>query len=226
MQDLKSGLVVFDLDGTLVDTPRAIVETITAVLAALGAPARPPAQIRATIGMPLEMAFSRLLGAEPYDPVIEQAVLKYRELFKELVLPRARELVFPGVAEGLAELRRGGFLLALATSKIHASAVSLLHAAGLFEYFCMIVGADDVARPKPDPESGLAILNALDVLPDEAIMVGDTTHDILMARAAGMRSAAVTYGIHDVDELCLAGPTWLANSFAEVVAGVQTAGMR
>ncbi|MER7368106.1 HAD family hydrolase [Nonomuraea wenchangensis] len=213
-----SHLTVFDLDGTLVDTPRAIVETFTAAFGALGVAAPPPAVIRATIGLPLERAFGDLLAAAPDGELVAQGVVHYQRLFKQIILPRANELIFPGVAEGLAELRARGGTLAVATSKFHASADALLRAAGLRDQFALVVGADQVSRPKPDPESGLLVLRTLGVAARHAVMVGDTAHDIHMAKAAGMRSIAVTYGVHGADELALAGPTWVADTFAEVVA--------
>ncbi|AQZ61998.1 Phosphoglycolate phosphatase [[Actinomadura] parvosata subsp. kistnae] len=209
-------LTVFDLDGTLVDTPRAIVETFTAAFGALSVAAPPPAVIRATIGLPLERAFRDLLAADA--ELAGQGVRHYQRLFKEIILPRAPELIFPGVVEGLDELRARGGLLAVATSKFHASADALLRAAGLRDRFALVVGADQVSRPKPDPESGLLVLRTLGVAARHAVMVGDTAHDIHMAGAAGMRSIAVTYGVHGADELALAGPTWVADSFPQVVA--------
>ncbi|MGW1975537.1 HAD family hydrolase [Streptomyces sp. NPDC001889] len=211
-------VAIFDLDGTLVDTPQAIVRTFTAAFAALGAPPREAQQIRATIGMPLEGAFGRLMGIAPEDDRVTAAVAEYQLAFREIILPRAGELVFPGVREGLAELRRQGIPTAVATSKFHASADALLRAADLREEFAVVLGADQVTRPKPDPEMGHEVLRLLGATPGEAVMVGDTTHDLLMARAAGMRSIAVTYGIHSRAELLSAGPTWVADTFDGVLA--------
>lgn len=213
---------VFDLDGTLVDTPRGIVETFAAALAAMNAPAPDLTAVRATIGIPLERAFGLLLGVPPDDPAVPQAVGLYQSLFRELVLPRARTLVYPGVADGLTALRTQGVALAVATSKHYASADALLRAAGLRDRFDVVVGADQVTRPKPDPEMGRLVARRLAIPPERAVMVGDTTHDLLMARAAGMRSVAVTYGVHSVPELASSGPTWFADTFDEVVACIRS----
>lgn len=212
-----ASLVLFDLDGTLVDTPRAIVRTFTAAFASMGVPARDPAAIRATIGLPLERAFSTLLGVPLDDPQVADGVRRYQVLFREIILPAAETLVFPGVADGLAALRARGRTLTIATSKFHASADALLRAAGLREHFRLVVGADEVARPKPDPETAEVILRTLGARADQAVMVGDTTHDLLMAQAAGMRSIGVTYGIHDAPQLRPVA-TWLADTFEDVLA--------
>jgi pseudouridine-5'-phosphate glycosidase len=216
--DPRGGVVIFDLDGTLVDTPRAIVETFAAVFAAMAIPPRDPAAIRATIGLPLEKAFGQLLGVAMDDAIVAQAVAHYQTLFKELVLPRASSLIFPGVAEGLAALRDRGVLLAVATSKFYASADALLKAAGLRDHFEIVVGADQVAAPKPSPEIGLLIMTELGVSAERAVMVGDTTHDLLMAKAAGMRSIAVTYGVHSAQELASTDPTWIVDTFGDVLS--------
>jgi phosphoglycolate phosphatase len=214
-----SRAVLFDLDGTLVDSPRAIVETFTAALTELGRPVPAAAAIRATIGLPLERAFADLTG----EPVADTApcVRAYLRLFGELILPKAASLLFPGVAAGLAGLRRQGYALAVATSKYHASADALLTAAGIRAEFAVVVGADQVTRPKPDPETGRLILATLGIPARRAVMVGDTTHDILMANAAGMRSVAVTYGVHSGAELRLAYPTRLAGSFDGALAHIR-----
>lgn len=210
-------LAVFDLDGTLVDTPRAIVETFTATFTSLGVEEPDPGAVRATIGLPLEQAFGQLRNLPPEHEQVTRGVRQYQIHFKELILPRAPELLFPGVADGLDTLRHQGILLAVATSKFHASADALLKAAGLRDHFAEVVGADQVTHPKPHPESGLLILETLGVPAGQAVMVGDTTHDLRMAQAAGMRSIAVTYGIHGVAELATAEPTWTADTFDEVV---------
>jgi phosphoglycolate phosphatase len=211
--------VLFDLDGTLVDTPRAIVETFTAVFAELGRPLPAAGAIRATIGLPLDHAFASLTG----EPAADTApyVRAYLRLFGEIVLPRAASLLFPGVVAGLAELRGYGYALAVATSKYHASADALLAAAGIRDEFAVVVAADQVTRPKPDPETGRLVLATLGIPAERAVMVGDTTHDVLMATAAGLRSVAVSYGVHTVAQLRSADPTWLADSFGAVVAALR-----
>lgn len=213
--------IVFDLDGTLLDTPRAIVQAFTASLSAMGI--QPPAgpAIRATIGLPLEVAFAGLLSISPEDPRIAECIRQYQHFFKELILPTARQLIFPGVLAGLATLRAEGFLLAVATSKFHASAVAILDAAGLGGKFDLVVGADQVSKPKPDPEMGLHVLAELGLAADHAVMVGDTTHDVFMATAVGIGSIAVTYGIHGVPELLSAQPSWILDTFDEVVTCIQ-----
>lgn len=213
--------VIFDLDGTLVDTPRGIVTTFAAVFSRLGLPTVDSASIRGTIGLPLPAAFAKLLGDAEDEPRVAECVAHYRSMSRRIVLPMAPNLVFRGVFDGLASLRENGFLLAVATNKFSANAEELLVAAGLRDEFSAVVCADQVPMPKPDPASGLLVLNRLGVPPERAVVVGDTTCDVLMARAAGMSSIGVTYGVHSVDQLLSAGPTWLVDSFAGVVTAVR-----
>jgi phosphoglycolate phosphatase len=214
-------LAIFDLDGTLIDTPSAIVDTFNAVFAWLGMSAPPRTTIRATIGLPLATAFSQLMDAAPDHACVAQAVGRYHELFQLMVLPRAQEDVFPGVEAGLGRLRDQDFLLAVATSKSQVNADALLGAAGLGIFFNVVVGADRVARPKPDPETGKLILSLFGATAEQAVMVGDTTHDLLMAKAMGMRSIAVTYGIHDRVELAFGEPICMTDTFDQVVATIE-----
>lgn len=213
--------VLFDLDGTLVDSPRGVVTTFAAVFAQLDLPTVDSASIRGTIGLPLPSAFAKLLGVSEDEPKVAECVGLYQPTFRKIVLPMAAQLVFPGVFDGLQSLREDGFRLAVATSKFIANAEALLVAAGLREEFEVVVGADQVAKPKPDPESGFVVLHKLGVAAKNAVMVGDTTHDLQMAAAAGMWSIGVTYGVHSVEQLLSANPTWLVDSFAGVVAAVE-----
>ena len=215
-------LAVLDLDGTLVDTPAAIVATFNAVFADMNIAAPGNAAIRATIGLPLEKAFSDLMGVRPADDLVAHGIGQYQLHSKELILQRAADLIFPHVAAGLDRLRSLGITLAVATSKFQASADALLATAGIRDHFAMVAGADQVKHPKPHPEQGWLILRTLGIPADRAVMVGDTVHDIAMARSAGMRSIAVTYGVHGLPELLSAGPTWIADTFEDVVARLTT----
>lgn len=209
--------IIFDLDGTLIDTPSGIIETISQVLKSQNLFVPDRSVIKATIGLPLEQAFSHLMQITQDDIDLKNAVKKYQTLFKEIVLPNAKNLVFPWVIEGLKKLRNEQFSIAIATSKIYQSAETLLKAAELWDNFDFILGADNVAFPKPHPEMGQIILKKLAVCEMNAVMVGDTTHDIKMANALGIPSIAVSYGVHDISTLQTVNPTWVVHSFSDVI---------
>jgi phosphoglycolate phosphatase len=216
--------VIFDLDGTLVDTPGVIVETAIAALRRSGALtiAMPePQAIRATIGLPLTVAFSGLLGLSAESPEVQAVVEEYRRLWRANVVPRSAELLYPGVAEGVQVLRDLGLRLAVATSKVQSGAIAQLEAAGIARHFDVVAGYDAVEKPKPDPQLALHVLERLGAQPERTVVVGDTTHDLLMARGAGLRAVAVTYGAQDEATLLTESPEFLAHDFPGVVTVVR-----
>lgn len=212
--------VLFDLDGTLLDTPRLITEAITVVLSQCGVAPMPAEVIRATIGLRLDVAFGKLMNKEPDDELVTTAVAHYRTLFTQEIVPQGEKLVFPGVREGLQQLRADGIVCAIATSKAYASAHILLQSSGLRGVFDCVVGADQVKCLKPDPEMANHILKELRCETTQAILVGDTSYDVLMAQNAGLRSIAVTYGVHDVEVLKKYRPTWMAENFNQVISHI------
>jgi phosphoglycolate phosphatase len=209
---------IFDLDGTLVDTPCVIVQTALAALEEKGCKGPTADAIRATIGLPLTIAFSGLLGLPEAHENVQGCVAEYRRLWRERVVPRSKEFLYPGVAEGIAELHASGLKLGVATSKAQAGAVAQLEAAGIGRYFEAVGGYDAVTRPKPEPDLALHVLEKLGVSAEAAVVVGDTTHDLLMARAAGLRAVAVTYGAQSEQMLRTADPPFIARDFRQVLA--------
>jgi len=216
--------VIFDLDGTLVDTPLVIVQTALAALECKGCAGPTPDAIRATIGLPLTIAFSGLLGLPETHGNVQACVEEYRRLWRERVVPRSKEFLYPGVLEGIAELHGRGLRLGVATSKAQAGAVLQLEAAGIARYFDVVAGFEAVQKPKPEPDLALFVLDKLGVAADAAIMVGDTTHDLLMARAAGLRAIAVTHGAQPEATLRAANPSFVAPDFAGVLAILKSLG--
>nr|BFD33314.1 HAD-IA family hydrolase [Pigmentibacter ruber] len=213
---MKNG-VIFDLDGTLIDTPAGIVEGFLYSLKCLNYNNVSVIDIRNTIGLPLEKAFASLLNVELENDLISLAIKNYHKAFNEIVLPKAKKLIFPGVIEGLTNLKEHGYILAIATSKYLKSANNLLSAAELLNYFDLIVGADLVQQAKPHPEMGLFVIEKLQLDPKNSFMIGDTTHDLLMAKDAGLRGIGVTYGIHDKSKLETAEPELISDNFNNVI---------
>jgi len=205
--------LLFDLDGTLVDTPQAIVDVTQATLAAMGrAPVQPQA-IRDTIGLPLPEVLARLLGTGPAGA--SEAAGIYRTLWHTHVTPRIPQLLYPGVREGIASLRAMDLRLAVVTGKSQEGAESTVRLAGLEREIEVVLGYTSVARGKPAPDLAREALLRLRVAAGDALVVGDSALDVQMALAAGMRAIAVTYGAQSAEQL--RGATWFAHSFAEVV---------
>ncbi|WP_258879833.1 HAD family hydrolase [Pectobacterium aroidearum] len=213
---------MFDLDGTLFDTAKAIVATFRATFKHWGLP-QPINDdvIRNTIGLPLETAFAQILQQDVEQPVVADCVTEYQRQFQILILPMAESLLFPSVSSGLTQLKQSGFHLAVTTNKFSRSANALLTAAGIADLFDIVVCADQVTEKKPAPESGEKILAYYQVSAEDTVMVGDTTHDILMAHNIGCRSIAVDYGIQRREILSAVKPTVILSSFSEVVQWCQ-----
>ncbi|MFD1147688.1 HAD family hydrolase [Saccharothrix hoggarensis] len=198
------GAVLFDVDGTLVDTPAGMAVVLRTVVEEHGRVVDED-RLRRTIGRPLTASFGTLLDLPADDPEVARAADRARQLFTELVIPSAGELVFPGIPALLAELREHGRPLAVVTSKVRRSAVELLEAAGLLAAFDTLSCHDMVEFGKPHPDLALLAADALGVPPDRCAVVGDAIDDVLMARAAGMDCLGVTTGVASAAELVAAG---------------------
>ena len=206
-------LVLFDLDGTLVDSTPGIWASIRVAAAELGLPAPTPAQLTAMVGPPLEEGFAGAFGLAAAD--VDWAVLAYREHYRAGAMFDAA--VYPGIAELLAQLRTDGALLAVATSKPEPFAVPILEHVGLLTAFDSVHGAtlDGAVRHKQQ-----VVAAALAAHPDgdRPVLVGDRLHDVLGARAHGLPCIGAGWGPAPAGELEAAGAAAVASSPAEVAA--------
>ena len=189
-------LVVFDWDGTLIDSTAAIVHAIRAAAADLGLPVPSRQQASHVIGLGLFDAIRRVV------PVIDRAqVPAYVERYRHHYLRRDADLEpFDGVPALLADLADSGAWLAVATGKSRAGLNRALDHMGWTGKFLTTRCADE-GLPKPDPWMLRDICDELGLGASETLMVGDTTHDLGMARAAGAAAIAVTYGAHPREAL-------------------------
>ena len=214
-------LVIFDLDGTIVDSQANIVRAVEAVATALGVDAPPPADIPLVIGLSLDKALHRLF------PDIDSETHKemdatYRKIFKELrESPDYNEPLFPGTHEALDALDDAGFLLGIATGKAQRGVNYLLKRHGLEGRF-VTSQTPDTAPGKPHPGMILNALNETGAEPENAVMVGDTSFDIEMARAADVRSIGVSWGNHPPDTLVSAGADQMIEHLDHLLHAVQT----
>lgn len=180
--------VLFDLDGTLIDSIRLILDSYHHTLSVHGIPPRTDDDWLRGIGTPLMAQFAE--WAE--SPGIEAMIATYREY--NLAHHDSRVLPYPGIVEMVRAVRQAGFLTGLVTSKNRSGALRGLKLCGLDNAMDVLVGADDVEHPKPHPEPVLKALNDLGQSPDSAIYVGDSIHDMESGLAAGVLTAAVLWG--------------------------------
>ena len=208
----SSRAVLFDLDGTLIDSIELIVDSYHHTFSTHGLPVVEREAIIEGIGTPLRTVF----GAMTNDAAsIDQWIATYREF--NLLHHDTRVRAFPGAVEMVQRISAAGRQLALVTSKNHAGARRGLELVGLGDAFEAVVGADDVTRPKPDAEPVLRALELLGRSPDEVVFIGDSHHDIASGRAAGVKTIAVCWGPFDRDHLGGCGPDYICASPEEVL---------
>jgi pyrophosphatase PpaX len=207
--------VLFDLDGTLIDSIDLIVDSYQHTYRTHGLPVATRAEIVEGIGTPLWTVFGELTSDRT---TIDEWVATYREF--NLRHHDQRVTAFPGVVEMVRAIRSAGRRLGIVTSKNNSGARRGLALIGLEQEFRVVIGSDDVANPKPHPEPVHRALEALGSRPDQAVFVGDSHHDIASGRAAGVATIAVSWGPFDAEHLHTAGPGALCASPAEVLTAL------
>jgi phosphoglycolate phosphatase len=212
-------LIVFDWDGTLMDSAAAIVESLIAACIDLGV--APPTEERARhiIGLGLEDALKCALpDLEPrrYDELARQYRTHYLAQDHQLTL-------FDGVAAIVAGLAARGHQLAIATGKSRVGLNRALEVSGIGMYFHASRCADE-CRSKPHPQMLEELMESASVERQRTLMIGDTTHDLQMARNAGVASLAVTYGAHQRAGLEAENPLFCAASVGELDSWLLTNG--
>ncbi len=206
-------LLIFDWDGTLMDSAGVIVDSIQRACEDIGLAAPSDRASRQIIGLGLIQALQTLLPDLPAD-AYPRLVERYRHHY----LGRDQQIpLFDGVADGIRDLRERGFQLAVATGKSRLGLSRALDASGLGSWFAATRCADQT-HSKPHPAMVLELLDELDAESAHALVIGDTSHDLLMASNAGVASLGVTYGAHEADDLQPHAPLALMPSFAEVHA--------
>lgn len=206
-------LIVFDWDGTVMDSTAVIAGSIQAACRDLGLAVPGDEAARHVIGLGLQQALRHAVPDAPesmYEPLVE----RYRHHF--LAQDRAIPL-FEGARETLAELHEAGYRLAVATGKSRLGLDRALEATGMKRYFHATRTADTTFS-KPHPAMLLELLDELAVSAERALMIGDTTHDMQMAQNAKVDAVAVGHGAHPPEQLRESDPLALVKDFAELRA--------
>jgi phosphoglycolate phosphatase len=215
---MARSVVIFDLDGTLVDSADAVVETAMIAYSAHDLPAPERDAIRQGIGTPLSEMLA--LGGVPHE--LNAAVTQtYRELYAPI--SQRLEQPFVGILTLLADLHRAGLRMAIATGKSQVGADRGARDHGFLPFMGAVVGMDGSRRGKPHPDILLSALAGVDAAPTDAIMVGDTTFDLDMARGIGVPAIAVTWGVHGIHKLQASRPDAVVHSVDELAAAIEAA---
>ena len=203
--------VIFDWDGTLMDSTHSIVESIQLAAADVGLPVPSTLQASWIIGMSLEAGLYKAVPELTAD-----LVPSFMERYRHHFFQRDQTIkMFEGAVPLLDNLRERTVPISVATGKSRAGLDRVMRAVNLSHYFNTTRCADET-QGKPDPRMLHEIMWELDLEPQNVLMVGDTTHDIYMAHNAGMDCLAVTYGAHDVPTLEQSKPIKMVESVPEM----------
>lgn len=214
--------VMFDLDGTLVDSAPDIAISMNKMLQQLSFPTRDLQQVRDWIGNGagrlIKRALTGQVDGEPPQDIFKQAHKLFFDIYDQHI--NVESTMYSGALEGLTTLREQSYILACVTNKPRRFTPPLLEAFAIDQMFDYLICGDDLAVRKPDPQVLQSILKQTNLRPTQAVMVGDSASDINAARAADMKSFCVSYGYHQgnlsgkgVDAL---GADYIIDSIVEV----------
>jgi phosphoglycolate phosphatase len=218
-------LIVFDCDGTLIDSQHLIVEAMGAAFAANGLPAPPRSSVLRVVGLSVAEAMAAI--SESLDGrLITNLAASYRTAFAALrQKPDFTEPLYPGARTAIEELAVDpAILLGIATGKSRRGVDTFLAREDLAGRFATLQTAD-TSPSKPHPDMLLRVMEETGAQPHDTVMVGDATYDIEMARNAGLSAIGVAWGYHGPGELLAAGASAVAEDFAQLLAMLRESGM-
>jgi phosphoglycolate phosphatase len=218
---MKGWTLIFDLDGTLVDTAPDLAEATNHVLATLGLNRVTELEIRPFVGHgALAMideavkSHGRKLAERELHDLFEVFIAYYSDHIAN------RSVIYPNVVATLEALKRDGATLAVCTNKMESQARAVLAALGLDQYFSALTGRDSLGYYKPDPRHLVGTIDRAGGQREAAIMIGDSETDIKTARAAGVPVVAVSFG-YSVDPVASYGPDVIVDNYRELPAALQ-----
>ncbi len=214
MPALDHELLIFDFDGTLADSTAAIADLFLKSIDVAGLTPVAHSEVRSRVGLSLWRIASELYGVPEDHEYCTRLADTYRELCYSGSLEEVE--LFPGVLSLLRDLHESGRKLAIATGKSLKSLQIHLDAYDLAPLFCSLGTSDRVEKAKPDPEMLELVLKESGVPRERSLVIGDTSFDLEMARAAKVASMAVTYGSHSTDELLACEPDHVAGTVEEL----------
>lgn len=220
MEEKHYHFILFDLDGTLVDSVPDLAYCVDIAMQAVGLPPRGVDAVRCWVGNGIEKlmqrAVSGTMDGQPDEGLFTPAYRAFLAAYK--AHNGKRSTVYEGVIPALEWLTANGYKLACVTNKAEAFTLPLLAEKGLSHYFSVVVSGDTCAHKKPHPDPLLFALDKLGGKPSQALMIGDSKSDIHAARAAGCAVFALPYGYNHGEDIELYHPDRVLNSLAELPA--------
>ena len=211
----KINTVIFDMDGTVLDTLEDLADSVNYVLAEFGMPARPTEEYRQFFGNGIRYAIRCAVPPNCPDDVIDGMLPVFREHYNRHCLDRTRP--YSGIAELMEELKKQGYKMAIVSNKID-SAVKELNDRFFSDYVSIAVGEKPGIRRKPAADTVLAALDELDASRDEAVYIGDSEVDLQTAGNAGLPCIAVLWGFRDRKLLAENGATVFADTPNDILS--------
>jgi phosphoglycolate phosphatase len=201
-------LVMFDLDGTLIDSVPDLAAAVDQMLLARGLPAAGVAQVRNWVGNGARVLVRRALAGDLEHSAVsdadsEQALALFMQFYAD---NHSLTVVYPGVRETLKWLKKNGVEMALITNKPERFVAPLLDQLRIGRYFRWIIGGDTLPQQKPDPAALLHVLQLAEVAASEALFVGDSRSDVQAAKAAGVLCVAMSYGYNHGEPISAESP--------------------
>jgi phosphoglycolate phosphatase len=221
----KPGMILIDVDGTLVDSVPDLTFCVDEMMKQLGREPWGEARVRNWVGNGVERLVERALtgelDGEPDKAAYDAAYPIFLELYAYNTSKRSR--LYPGVREGLDYLTGAGYRLGCVTNKAERFTVPLLKDLGVYDDFRIVVSGDTLPYKKPHPAPLLHAAQFFKVAPEKSLMVGDSISDVKAARAAGFMIACVPYGYNHGDDIRLAAPDVVIESLAGLRAELEQA---
>lgn len=211
---MKLRTILFDLDGTLIESGPAIFEAIRAMQISMGLPVSADEQLLKLIGLPIKTGFTEHLGIRCDE--VDRAVEIYRREYQRISLPKLR--AYPGIEEMLMQIKAQGCFIGVVTSKLHTAALQSLECAGLNKHIDYVRGALDENNGNKQMllEAAIYDLKLEAAGKRSTVMVGDRFYDIEGAKSVGISAVGVTYGYGQRQELVDCKPLYIAESVEEL----------
>jgi len=214
----KPEMILIDVDGTLVDSVPDLAWCVDAMMQQLGREPHGEDRVRDWVGNGVERLVRRaLVGAldgEPDDADFEQAYPIFMELYAENTSKRS--FLYPGVREGLDQLKAAGYQIGCVTNKAAQFTEPLLKDLGIFDDFSIVISGDTLAKKKPDPAPLLHATKYFGCDPAKSMMIGDSVSDVAAARAAGFQIICMSYGYNHGVDIREANPDAVVDSMLEI----------
>lgn len=222
-QIMNKQLLIFDFDGTLIDSVPDLADATNAMLTTLGKAPYPLETIRNWVGNGSRMLVERalvgkieVLDGELTEEAVDHAEQVFFDAYKKT--SGSKTVAYPDVDSGLRKLQAAGFKLTLVTNKPIRFVPKILQSFGWQDLFSEVLGGDSLSTKKPDPAPLLHVCEALNINPEQAVMIGDSRNDILAGQNANMDTLALSYGYNYGQDIRELNPTEAFDDFSSLVA--------